>query len=443
MGEISNGRSLASSLETVRSELDQGLLPLGIYGDPEIFELEMERLFSKVWLFIGHESEIPNPGDYVLRNLARDSFIFVRGRDGEIRLLLNTCRHRGMKVCRAERGNTPTFRCPNHGWIYNNTGELWGVPAIEEAYGNSLDRSKWSLVAAPKLDQYNGLYFASLDPNAPPLSEHLGGMRWYLDILTKRSDAGMAVVGGPRRWVINANWKMPADNFVGDVYHTGYIHDSIMEVGLTPKNVDVPMWCSNISVPNGHGVWMNGAEPGVSLLSLRGYPESLIRSMKRNLLPDQFNILDRAPHMGGQVFPNLAYMDVAMFSYIDSPPAAYSSIRIWQPIAPDRTEIWTWFLVEKDTPDDFKQASYNSYMRNFGPSGNFEQDDVEVWCGVTQSAKGVIGRNLRQNLSIGVGKHQEFDRTFKGPGDAIIGAFCEANQRGFYRNWLRYLTNQA
>jgi nitrite reductase/ring-hydroxylating ferredoxin subunit len=443
MREISNGRSVEGTLEAMGRNLDQGLLPARIYSDPEIFELEVERLFSRVWLYIGHESEIPNPGDYVLRSIARDSFLFVRGRDGQIRVLLNTCRHRGMRVCRTERGNASTFRCPNHGWTYSNTGDLWGVPAIEEAYGNSLDRSKWGLVPAPRVDQYNGLYFASLSPDAPSLDEYLGGMKWYLDILTKRSDAGLVVVGAPRRWVISANWKMPADNFVGDVYHTGYIHDSIMEIGLTPKNVDVPMWCSNISIPNGHGIWMNGAEPGVSLLPLRGYPESVVRSLKRNLLPEQAQILERAPHMGGQVFPNLAYMDVAMFSYVDSPSVAYTSLRVWQPVAPDRTEIWSWFLVEKDTPDAFKEASYYAYMRNFGPSGNFEQDDVEVWCGVTDSAKGVMGRNILQNLSIGVGKRQEFDRTFAGPGDAIIGAFCEANQRGFYRNWLRYLTEKA
>ena len=146
MQGTSNGSRLENTLATMGQNLDQGLLPLRIYSDPEIFELEMERLFSKVWLFVGHQSEIPNPGDYVLRNLARDSFMFVRGRDGKIRVLLNACRHRGMKVCRVERGNTPTFRCPNHGWTYNNTGELWGVPAMEEAYGDSLDRLQWSLI---------------------------------------------------------------------------------------------------------------------------------------------------------------------------------------------------------------------------------------------------------------------------------------------------------
>jgi hypothetical protein len=164
-----------------------------------------------------------------------------------------------------------------------------------------------------------------------------------------------------------------------------------------------------------------------------------VKSLRRNLLPEQAQMLERAPHMGGQVFPNLAYMDVAMFSSVEGPSVAYTALRVWQPISPDQTEVCSWFLVEKDATDEFKEASYYSYMRNFGASGNFEQDDVEVWCGITQSAKGLLGRRLLQNVSIGVHKPQPRDPNFKGPGHAIIGAFCEANQRAFYRNWLNYL----
>jgi nitrite reductase/ring-hydroxylating ferredoxin subunit len=442
MKKWNQGGNLEQTLESVRRALDQGLLPGRIFSDSAIFELEVERLFARAWLFVGHESELPNPGDYVLRKLVRDSVIFVRGRDGEIRVLLNACRHRGMMVCRTERGNAASFRCPYHGWVYSNMGDLLGVPALKEGYGDRLDRAEWGLIPVPKVAQYNGMVFASLSANAPPLEDYLGEMKWYLDIVTGRSDAGLEVIGAPRRWEINANWKWPADNFVGDSYHTAFVHDAIAEVGLLPKKSDVPMWSSSVSLANGHGVWLNGAEPGNSLLTLRSYPECLVESLKRNLLPGQVEILERAPYFGGNVFPNLGYMDVAESSDLGGASVGRLSFRVWQPIAVDRTEICSWFLVERDAPKEFKEASYHVYMRNFGPAGSFEQDDMEVWCRATQTAKGILGGNLLQNVSLGM-DHHESDPTFPGPGKAIAGIFCESNQRAFYRTWLQYLNGEV
>ena len=219
-----------AKLKGLRRGLEKGLLCSGIFSDPEFFDLEVERLFRRAWLYVGHESEVPRPGDYVERNLLGDSFILVRGKDGKLRLLLNKCRHRGNMVCGAERGNASAFRCPYHGWVYDNTGDLAAVPVLE-AYGGNLNRAEWGLVPVPRLDQYNGLIFANLDPRAPSLDDYLGEMKWYLDMITKRSDAGLEVVGTPHRWIMNANWKYPAENFAADALHAGFVHDSLMEIG--------------------------------------------------------------------------------------------------------------------------------------------------------------------------------------------------------------------
>jgi phenylpropionate dioxygenase-like ring-hydroxylating dioxygenase large terminal subunit len=434
-----HGASVKEKLQTVRHSLDEGLLPAKIFSDPEIFDLEVERLFTRTWLFVGHTSEVPNPGDYALRKLAKDSVLFVRGRDGKIRVLLNACRHRGMMVCRNERGNAASFRCPYHGWIYGNTGDLLGVPASTEGYGDSLDRSRWGLIPVPRVEEYNGLVFANLDPEASSLDDYLGEMKWYLDIMTKRSDAGLEVLGAPRRWEIPANWKWPADNFVGDSYHTGFVHDAVAEIGLLPQKSDDPLWSISVSLNHGHGAWMNGAEPGVSLLHLRSYPESLIQSLRRNLLPGQVSVLERAPYFGGNVFPNLGCMDVAESSDIGAHPVGRLAMRIWQPIAVDRTEICSWFFIEKDAPADFKEASYRVYMRNFGPAGSFEQDDAEVWSRATETAKGVLGGRLLHNVTLGMAQSKQ-DPTFPGPGQVYSGLFCESNQRAFYRAWLQHLS---
>src|SRR5689334_24234604 len=163
-------------LAAVVSQVRRGMIPAHVYGDPEIFALERDRLFSRSWVFLAHESEIPDPGDYVVRRVLADSFIVVRDEAGTIHVMFNMCLHRGMQVCRAELGNASHFRCPYHAWTYRNTGELTGVPFHADAYGGEagLRREGVGLLPAPRVDTYAGLIFASLDPDAPDLADYLG-----------------------------------------------------------------------------------------------------------------------------------------------------------------------------------------------------------------------------------------------------------------------------
>jgi nitrite reductase/ring-hydroxylating ferredoxin subunit len=439
MSNLAKNSAGSAALKVMSRDIDEGLLPARIFSDPDIFDLEIERIFGRTWLYVGHESEIPNPGDYVIRNLALDSFIFVRGRDGKIRVLLNACRHRGNIVCRAERGNSPTFRCSYHGWTYDNTGTLLGVPVGRENYGDLLDRGDWGLHAAPRVSEYNGLVFANLDPDTPPLDEYLGDMKWYLDLMTGRSETGLEVIGAPHRWIINANWKFPADNFVADTHHFQSVHDSIQEIGAMPPGAGAPLLSRNLSLGNGHGInlgWLYTGEES-SLLFLRGYPDSLVESMRRNLLPEQVRVLECGPAIAGNVFPNLGFMDVVNPD-MEGGLRACLSLRAWQPIAVDRTEICSWFLVEKDTPEEFKERSYFAYMRGFGSAGALEQDDVSAWCGATLTAKGLMGRRLRQNIALGIANHQ-VDHEYPGRGEALFGNCSDTAWRDFYRTCLKYL----
>ena len=141
-------------LAAVVSDVRRGMIPAHIYGDPEIFALERDRLFTRAWVFLAHESEIPDPGDYVVRRILADSFIVARDESGAIRVLFNMCLHRGMQVCRAEMGNASHFRCPYHGWTYRNDGRLAGLPFHEEAYGgeDGFSRLGQSLLPAPSMD---------------------------------------------------------------------------------------------------------------------------------------------------------------------------------------------------------------------------------------------------------------------------------------------------
>src|SRR5215472_16433128 len=140
-----------------------------VYRDPDVLAREQETIFSKCWLFLGHVSEIPEPGVYVLRRLGVDPVIVARDENGQVRVHLNTCRHRGVRLCRSDRGNTSHFRCPYHGWTYANTGDLVGVTNVAEVFDRDFDKSTHGLLGPARVDSVFGLIFAAWDPEAPAL----------------------------------------------------------------------------------------------------------------------------------------------------------------------------------------------------------------------------------------------------------------------------------
>src|SRR3954463_1125421 len=153
---------------------EQGLVDRSMFSDPEIFQVELERIFARCWNFVAHESQIPNPGDFWASLMGNDRVIVVRDRDMQPQVLINSCRHRGNAVCRADEGRATSFMCTYHGWTYDLKGALVGVPGFKDYYHEDLNREEWGLVAAPKVDSYLGFVFASLDPEAPDLYDYLG-----------------------------------------------------------------------------------------------------------------------------------------------------------------------------------------------------------------------------------------------------------------------------
>src|SRR5215475_7635483 len=142
------------------------------FTDPHILEWEKERVFDQCWIYAGHESEIPHPGDFCSRRVAGRPIILVRGDDGQVRVLLNTCTHRGALVCREQAGSARTFQCPYHAWTFNNRGELVGVPG-EDAYSPSFDRKEFALGTPPRVESYRGFVFINFDASAEALGDYL------------------------------------------------------------------------------------------------------------------------------------------------------------------------------------------------------------------------------------------------------------------------------
>src|SRR5947199_7393403 len=214
-----------------------GQISREIFVNEAIYAEEQERLFARAWLFIGHETQVPNPGDFAAARMGEEAVILCRDRAGEVHVFLNSCRHRGMKVCRYDEGNTTVFTCPYHGWSYGTDGRLVGVPYFREAYHSTLDRSQWGLVEVAQLALYKGSVWATWAAAAPPFLEYLGEGTRFLDLQLDGWDGreGQAeVLGGVQKWLIPCNWKFPAENFSGDSYHN-ISHRSVDLAGIGPS----------------------------------------------------------------------------------------------------------------------------------------------------------------------------------------------------------------
>jgi phenylpropionate dioxygenase-like ring-hydroxylating dioxygenase large terminal subunit len=434
----------------------RGLIPAHIYNDKELFALEKERLFSRAWTFVAHESEIPQEGDYVVRRVLDDSFIITRDANGDVRALFNMCLHRGMQVCRAEMGNASNFRCPYHGWTYRNDGRLTGLPFHRDAYGGDEGFAKsQTLLPAPHLASYNGLLFISMDPTAAPLQDYLGDFKFYLDFYTRQS-AGGVELRGPQRWRIKANWKIGAENFAGDMYHTPHTHSSIVEIGLfrepkAQKRKDGATYWAHRGGGTTYKLPPGGFEERMRYV---GYPDDMVGRIKKVWTPQQQQVVGEDGFMisAATCFPNLSFVHnwprvrdrVHGRSGRDDEVLPFISIRLWQPISENETEVCSWFAVDSAAPPQFKHDSYKAYLMCFGSTGMFEQDDVENWVSLTTTAGGSMARRLLLNSRMGLLPDDRpvvealSAESFHGPGRAQVG-YNENNQREVLKLWADYL----
>ena len=179
-------------------DLNHGTVSREIFVSSDFYQAELEKLFTRAWLFVGHESQIPKPGDFFVSRMGEESVILCRDARGAVHVFLNSCRHRGMKVCRYEQGNTSLFVCPYHSWSYTTDGKLQGVPLYRALYEGTLKREDWSLIEVPRLVLYRGSVWASWDAEAPSFEAYLGSALEHLDQVLDCRDGrpgGAEVIG--------------------------------------------------------------------------------------------------------------------------------------------------------------------------------------------------------------------------------------------------------
>lgn len=435
------------TIEEIKEKMAQGLLPQWILTDPAIYELELEKIFARTWQFLAHESELEEPGSYVTRWIVDDPILVVRTNTREIKAFLNSCPHRGTQLCTADFGKKKTFTCPYHGWSFNLDGDLIGVVAGDKVYGEEMNKDEWGLRPVPRISSYQGMIFGNLDPDAMPLEEYLGDMKWYMDILLGRSDGGMEVRGMPQRWVVNTNWKLVLENFSGDPYHVQTTHRSTVELGISPKDPLYAGYGHQVVLRHGHGInVITASAPGKNdRPPYQGMPEEMWPMFEKNLSKEQAQVFAKTTVFVGSIYPTLSFNSPVHGS--EGHLHNYLNFRLWRPLGPNQVEIWSWFMIDKAAPEAYKEDAYKGYISSFGPSGTLEQDDTEIWTRVAQASKGYMARNKVLSYNNLLNYLMGFDRvqpdeTFPGPGIAYPTCYLDAIHRATHENWLELISKE-
>lgn len=353
-------------------DLAKGTIDRAIFSDPDIYRLELERIFARSWLFMCHETMIPDEGDFFQTYMGEDRVIVTRAPDGSINVLLNTCMHRGNTVCKAEQGRASSFMCSYHGWTYDLTGKLVGVPGAKDIYYDEFDSSEWGLRAAAQIENYRGFVFATLDPEAPPLAEYLGtGGIFMIDQLADKGD--LTVIPGVIKSLLPCNWKMAMENNQ-DYYHPGITHASALlafeEQGANIVNeVDV------------------NAEP--SAIQIGDFSRDPVGHA---ILAEYGHVMDVFPYQHASLFPN-----VGMFT------GTYQMLFVRHPKGPEKTEVWFFNFVNKDASKEEQEAWRVRNVRFLGPAGLIEQEDAENWELSTSATVTSAMRRIPLNYQMGLG----------------------------------------
>ncbi|MGI9287226.1 MAG: aromatic ring-hydroxylating dioxygenase subunit alpha [Pseudomonadales bacterium] len=413
-------------------DYENGFVDRKIFIDDAIYQKELEQIFARAWLFLCHETQIPEPGDYITTYMGEDPILVVRDTQGKVNAFLNMCRHRGNRVCRADQGNASAFTCPYHAWTYAATGDLVGVPNKKDGYFGEFDQKKFGLKPVAKIDNYKGLYFATFDENAPSLEDFLGESRWYLDSMFDRREGGVEVFASSHKWTGECNWKLPAENFASDAYHLNWTHlSALLEYPTDLTAEEMPSDFSGgggaVSPGNGHGVGVVTpnviTEPPVRVLL--EYEKSIEEEVQARM----GERIKEVKPVVGNIFPNFAFL------------CGHSrTFRVWHPKGPGKTEIWSYAFVDKAAPDDVKEATRVAVTRGFSPGGILEQDDMDNWEECTDAARGYMSRQVPVHLTMGKG-HERYRED--------LGAFAsdfrmsESALRIFYKRWAEVLDGES
>lgn len=363
------------SARLVQDDRQRGLFRVhrSLMTSPEVFRQEYDRIFSQCWIYVGHESEIEKPGDYLRRVVAGRPLIFLRDSGGKVRVFFNSCTHRGATICRQDSGNTRAFQCFYHAWTFDTQGQLVTVPD-EDGYSPCFDRSERALRRPAAVDGYRGFWFVNYSRDADNLRSYLADAADYLDLVVDQAESGMKVVPGTNIYSTKANWKLLAENSF-DTYHAMPTHQTYFEyIASLGGTMSLSTNSSSLDLGNGHAVMQSDAPYGRPIAKwhpLFGEDSREEIAAIRKRLVNRFGE-ERAYRMADMIrnvliFPTLFINDIQAIN-----------IRYFEPAGPDLLETRAWTMAPGDESAAQLARRIDSFLTFSGPAGFAIPDDVEA-----------------------------------------------------------------
>ncbi|WP_433502499.1 aromatic ring-hydroxylating oxygenase subunit alpha [Pseudonocardia halophobica] len=403
-----------------------------LYTDPELFELEMTRIFERSWIWVAHESELPRAGSFKSTFVGRQPVIVTKDRKGVVRTLLNRCRHRGASVCEKPSGQVNGFTCPYHAWSYGLDGSLRGIP-YPDGYEGVMEKRDLSL-GKLRTESYGGMIFATLNEDAEPLEDFLGDARLWIDRFMKQGGGYPIKVLGRHQFSFRGNWKIQLENTT-DGYHFPIVHRSWM-ASVDAETADMMSFmtdptCTTHDLGHGHSVMQmvpehsdldadDGSEP------LQGRFDDLVAELSKTLDQAQVRKVVRAMHGTGfnlNLFPNVS-MSAAFF-------------RVLRPISVNETRI-EHVAIGPDGPpelDAVNRERLRIHEHFQGPFGFGTPDDAEGWDRVQRGAAAAPAMPILVNRGLA--------REKPGPeGWPTSHVTDETGMRAAYAHWKAMMSDE-
>jgi phenylpropionate dioxygenase-like ring-hydroxylating dioxygenase large terminal subunit len=416
-----------------------------VFVDPAVYEAEMRYIFEATWVFVGLESQIPNPHDFMTTHIGRHPVLLSRDKDNKIHCLLNTCRHRGTLVCPFKRGNRKLHVCRYHAWSYDSGGRNVSIPELEAGqYPVTFDNADHDLIQVARLDSYRGFIFASLAPDVPELDDFLGEAKSFLNLVIDQSPTGqLEVVPGEVTYTFDANWKLQFENGL-DYYHFGATHASYVDIlkrraagasadaGFSKEESSEGEAQGSFSFDHGHAVMWSIKQTQLYGRPLASDPAVLAAARSR-VGPERAKWMLRQRNL--TIFPNLQVIDISS-----------AQLRTWRPLAANKTEMVSHCLAPVGEPAAARALRIRNYEDFFNPTGLASSDDNVMYefCqsgyeaeragntqGYLRGAAGPCMENGRYAAELGIS-----------PAATALGAASFGDETNFhagYREWRRLM----
>ena len=435
------------SVELLSRMVEPARVHRHLYTDPDIFELEMSRIFGTAWIYVGHESQIKNPGDYFCARVARKPLVIVRGADGQVRALRNQCAHRGAMVVANDCGSTDEFQCCYHGWTYHLDGRLKAVP-LNNGYPNDFDTKnpKTAMVQVPRVKSYRGFIFISLAEQGQSFEDFIGYMKTSLDDMVDRApDGEIEVAGGAFKHVYEGNWKLYLENLC-DAAHPWFTHRSSIAAAQQQKDdvytdgsgeiairqmrqngAPYSFWELQVGIwtyPNGHS-YLGDYHDDAKLVAALNDPtfRAYFTALEEKKGKVETQRIMEVRRWNSNIYPNLSMM------------SQFQQLRVIHPISVDRTVVHTYCFKLKGAPEQMFRNTISFANIVNGTGSLVLTDDLEIYNRIT------LGLSSEGAEWLEIGRGYQTDVPDAHGGRKGKNSTSEIYIRNMFDAWRGYMLN--